>query len=783
MLAPPAATPSQQEPSSEQTVEGEISQVAAARFEMVLNQIDLAKARVRHEKEQMKEFQKEVLRTTAIDTEMIHQQSTEEPNALTDEGQSMPEYDEKPPGDDDTDFGSNVIIMQSLEETTIVDSPVNTSFSAQAVSPSQPISGNVNEKPEDPVHENNAETRNAIGNTVVETDHDSNIDQDDKDVENDLPQTMETVSKKTVSTRGGRAGRSKQQNKLPPHTAVASTRQTRRARRSEPTTSTDDTDSTAGEEETAAVPGRSRQSQKTRPPSRGVKRLEIGAVQDKKVHGGVVASDVEMGESSDVLSQSSAVPQTESDSQEVPSESLPSSSDAEAAPPASNATALPQRGRATRGRKRKQESVVKEVDVPGPSVRKSRRVVAGGFTTEELHSEENEEVEDEKMLVDNPVVLSQEEDTEMTTKSPRVARPKRGVNQSDRDDKESTADASNLNQSETGSTTVTQGSSKPSTEIRTSRRQTRKSAQLLLESEELTVIETRTDSQTEESTVTVQEEEKEEAQEDEKTASNSRTRRSTPRNVSQESVKAANHRQTRKSTQLHSQESDTEQKVDSEQDQTLERDTPSDNKLSDGQPSVFVEQKEREPNNTLGDEAKTNRRTRKSRKSSLSSEDTSVSNRVDVHASQESDASATTEELASNRQTRSRKSPALRKLETTQSDTPTVVEAEKIPQTRKSRRRSSTSNEDTTTGDVQLSVAEPDTPESNVSSRRTRRNKSTPVTIESTQLPQEVDSLIAEGDNEEEDSVIPQKRASRKIAPVESTTTVTKRVTRNRQKK
>ena len=102
MLAPPTATPSQQEPSSEQTVEGEISQVAAARFEMVLNQIDLAKARVRHEKEQMKEFQKEVVRTTAIDTEMIHQQSTEEPNALTDEGQSMPEYDEKPPGDDDT---------------------------------------------------------------------------------------------------------------------------------------------------------------------------------------------------------------------------------------------------------------------------------------------------------------------------------------------------------------------------------------------------------------------------------------------------------------------------------------------------------------------------------------------------------------------------------------------------------------------------------------------------------------------------------------------------------
>ena len=673
--------------------------------------------------------------------------------------------------------------MQSLDETTIVHSPVNTSVPGQAVSPLQPMSGNVDEKPEGPVHENNAETSNVI-DAVVKTDHDSKIDQDDEDVENGLPQTTETASKKTVSTRGGRAGRSKQQNKLLPPTAVVSTRQTRRARRSEPTTSTDDTDSTAGEEEAAAVSGRSRQSQRTRPPSRGVKRLEIGAVQDKKVHGGVLASDVEMGESSDVLSQSSAVPQTESDSQEVPSESLPSSSDAEAAPLASNATARPQRGRATRGRKRKQESVVKEIDVPGPSARKSRRVVAGGVTTEELHSEGNEEVENEKMLVDNPVVLSQEEDTEMRTTSPRVARPKGGVSQSDRDDKESTAEASNLNQSETGSTTVTQGSSKPTTEIRTSRRQTRKSAQLLQDPEELTVIGTRTDSQTEESTVTVQEEEKEEAQEDNKTASNSRTRRSTPRNVSQESVKAANHRQTRKSTQLHSQESDTEQKVDSEQDQTLESATPSDNKLTDGQPSVFVEHKEIEPNNTLGDdEAKTNRRTRKSRKSSLSSEDTSVSNRVDVHASQESDASATTEELTSNRQTRSRKSPALRKLETTQSDTPTVVEAEKTPQTRKSRRRSSTSNEDTITGDVQLSVSEPDTPESSVSSRRTRRNKSTPVTIESTQLPQEVDSLTAEGDHEEEDSVIPQKRASRKIAPVESTTTVTKRVTRNRQKK
>jgi len=781
MSVPPGATPSQQEPSAEQTVEGEISKVAAARFEMVLNQIDLAKARVRHEKKLMKEFQKEVLGTTAADIEMLHQQDTEEPNALTDEGQSMPEYDEKPPGDDDTGFGPNVIITQSLEETKIADSPVNTSVLAHSVSSSQPMPADINEKPQIPVHEHNAETGNLIDNVAVETGHDSKKDLGNEDVENDLPETTETSLKKTVPTRGGRPGRSKQQNKLPPPRAVASTRQTRRSRKSEPTTSTDDTDSTAGEEEAAAVTGRSRLSQKTRPPSRGVKRLEIGAVQDNEVHGGVVASDGEMGESSDVLSQSSAVPQTESDSQDVPSESLPSSSEAEAAPVVPSATARPQRGRATRGRKRKQESVEKEV--PGPSVRKSLRVAAENLTVEELHSEENEELEDENMLVDNPVVLSQGEDTEMTTTSPRVGRSKRGVTQPDHGDDESTADGSNLDQSETESTTVTQEPDKSTTERRTSRRQTR-SAQIPQEPEELTASETKTDPQTEESTVTVQEEDG--AQEDEKTTSNRRTRRSAPRNVSQESVKTASHRQTRKSVQLQPQESDapdTEQKADSNQVQTLESDMPSDNKLTDDQPSVLVEQKVIAPNGSLGAEEKANRRTRKSRKSSASSEDASVSSRVDVHESQESDASTTTEELASKRQTRSRKSPALRKLETTQSDTPTVGEAEQTPPTRKSRRRSSASNEDTTTGDAQLSVAEPDPPEGSASSRRTRRNKSTLTTQETTELPQELDNLTAEGNIVEVDSIVPQKRASRKSAPVESTATITKRVTRNRQKK
>ena len=639
-----------------------------------------------------------------------------------------------------------------------------------------------NEKLQVPVHERNSESGNAIDNAAVETGHDSKTDLADEDAENGLPQTVETSPKKAVPTRGGRPGRSKQQNKLPPPTTVASTRQTRRSRKSEPTTSTEDTDSTAGEEEAVVVTARSRRSQKTRPPSRGVKRLEIGAVQDNEVLRGAVASDVEMGESSDMLSQSSAVPQTESDSQEVPSESLPSSSEAEAAPVAPSATARPQRGRATRGRKRKQESVEKEADVPGPSVRKSRKVETENVTVEELNSEGNEEAEDEQMLVENPVVLSQEEDSAMTTTNPRVGRSKRGVTQPNPDDNESTAEDSNLDQSETGSTTVTQEPDKPTTEILASRRQTRRSAQIPQEAEELTISETKTDPVTAESTDTVHKEDG--AQEDEKTTSNRRTRRLAPRNVSQESVlKTASQRQTRKSLHLYPQESDapdTEQKADSNQDQMLESDTPSDNKLTDGQPSVLVEQKEIAPNGSLGAEGKANRRTRKSRKSSASSEDTVVNSRVEVHASQESDASTTTEELTTNRQTRFRKSPALRKLQTTQSDTPTVGEAEQTP--RKSRRRSSASNEDTTE-DVQFTVAEPDTPEGSASSKRTRKNKSAPTTQETTELSQELDSLTAEGDIEEEDSIMPQKRASRKSAPVQSTATVTKRVTRNRQKK
>ena len=106
-----APVPPEHVAGAQQVVEGEIGEKAAARFEMVLNQIDQAKARVRHEREQMIEFQKAVHGNQAY-------QHTEEPNALTDEGQKMPEYEEKPPGDDDT--GNALMLAQAALETTSV---------------------------------------------------------------------------------------------------------------------------------------------------------------------------------------------------------------------------------------------------------------------------------------------------------------------------------------------------------------------------------------------------------------------------------------------------------------------------------------------------------------------------------------------------------------------------------------------------------------------------------------------------------------------------------------
>ena len=92
------AVPQQQATDDQQNEKEELSKQAAARFEIVLNQIDKAKARVRHEKEKLEEFQKTIQGTQSFQ----QQPNSEEPNALTDQGQTMPEYEEKPPGDDNT---------------------------------------------------------------------------------------------------------------------------------------------------------------------------------------------------------------------------------------------------------------------------------------------------------------------------------------------------------------------------------------------------------------------------------------------------------------------------------------------------------------------------------------------------------------------------------------------------------------------------------------------------------------------------------------------------------
>ena len=86
-----ATVPQQQALAVQQAEEGDLGKIAATRFEIVLNQIDNAKARVRHEKQQLQQFQRVV----------EQEQNSAEPNALTEEGMKVPEYDEKPPGDDD----------------------------------------------------------------------------------------------------------------------------------------------------------------------------------------------------------------------------------------------------------------------------------------------------------------------------------------------------------------------------------------------------------------------------------------------------------------------------------------------------------------------------------------------------------------------------------------------------------------------------------------------------------------------------------------------------------
>lgn len=670
-------------------------------------------------------------------------------------------------------FGSSVIITQSLEEEKVVESLESSATAERPVSPSQVTPSDLSEHTEaiacdsdvtardhydTTAHESEADTRDVLESAVSGNDDGSKEDQNVDNVD-DEPIMMETVPETVVPARGSRTGRSKKQATLLSPPAATSTRQTRRSRKSGAAVTPDDTDSTAAEEEAVTATGRSRRSRKTKPPSREVERLDTEDDREE----GMEASDVEMKESSDEHSQSSVFPQTESDSiHEVPSESIASSSEPEAA---DADVVRPQRGRPARGRKRKQEAAVL-----APTARKSRRMAA-----EERHDEDKEEAED--MMEERPAVVIQEEDTEMTVSSARVGRSRRGasggeVKQLEADNSAvNTAEGSNNEQDVDGSREATDKLDVQEAKIQP-KRQSRRSRQLPQESDVVTASETATGQQTKAPP-------EEEVAQSEETTNTRRTRKSAPKHVSPETDKGSNNRRTRKSAQLSSQESemsDTEQHQNS--DQTQENDSS-----QDANKATVIPQEEKEMKldaSSEEQEEKAGRRTRKTRKTSASHDESSGSR--EVFLSPESDALMAKEEAGDIRQTRTRKSPAVRDIQTTESTTPALEEDEHTVRTRKSR-KSSASNGDATSEDVQLS-AEPGTPEDSASSRRTRRNKAKPTVHESSDLSQESDDLTAEDEVEEQAPVMtPRGRASKKTAPVKSPETVTKRVTRARQKR
>ena len=681
-------------------------------------------------------------------------------------------------------FGSSVIISPSLEEEKVVESSETSATVEHPVSP-QVTPSDLSVHTEMTTRDNSMTARDHYDPTALAGDpardhHDPTAQEteaierddgskEDQNVEHvdDVPTMIETAPETAVPARGGRSGRSKKQATLPSPPAATSTRQTRRSRRSEPIVTTDDTDSTAAEEEAVPVTGRSRRSRKTKPPSREVERLEIGDDREESMERGMETSDVEMRESSDELSQSSMFPQTESDSiHEVPSESIVSSSEPEAAD-----AVRPQRGRPARGRKRKQEAAVF-----APTARKSRRMAA-----EERHDEDKEELEAEDMMEERSAVVIQKEDTEMAVTSARVGRSQRGA--SSEEVKQVEPDAGAMEATEGTSSVQDVDDSKEATEVPDiqeakiqPKRQTRRSRQLPQEADVITTSETTTSQQNKAPTEVIQEGE---VPGSEDSSNTRRTRKSAPRHISPETDKGRNNRRTRKSAQLSSQESEMS---DTEQHQTDIDQTQENDSSQDINKAIVIQQEEKEMKLDASpgeQEEKAGRRRRKTRKSSASHSESSGC--LEVIVLPESDALMTTEEAVDIRQTHTRKSPAVRDIQTTESTTPALEEEEHTVRTRKSR-KSSASNGDTTSEDVQLS-AEPETPEESVSSRRTRRNKVKPAVPESSDLSQESADLTAEDELEEQAPVTPRGRAAKKMAPVKTPETVTKRVTRARQKK
>lgn len=669
-----ATVPQQQALAVQQAEEGDLGKIAATRFEIVLNQIDNAKARVRHEKQQLQQFQRVV----------EQEQNSAEPNALTEEGMKVPEYDEKPPGDDDQELDLSIIIAEDSEEDKRQDSLSSMTTSAQSVLSSQKTFSD-----HDVSVQPNANTQAVSYDTAV-----------DELKEGAVTETPESASEKEVSLKGGQTSQSVKQEvsmspSSPPFKPV-----TRRSRRSGHAAISEDTDSSATEEETTTVRGRQRRPRRTKPPSREVEMLDIT---DNNADGGKLAeletSEVEVEESSDVQSQSSVIPRTESDStHEVPSESLISSSETEAA---EGDGTRPARGKTTQGRKRKTEAAA----IATPPIRKSRRRAA----EQQLGSQDQKESEDEEMpVIDNNAASSCSGEARSPSSEVRCTAFVFG-------------DLSNSEELSVQGVSVADDRNVAAEEIGTKEHslcQTRKSTpQLQVSSKE-------TESNQQNSSTLVSEE----MQRCEAVDAN-KTRKSIPKRVLSTSTETgAKTRRTRNSEQLSTQEpellsGDLLQKSDQEENNE----------------TVNSQEHEEMTDASVGEqEKKSGRRTRKNRKLPFSSKIRTPE--CTTTASEE--------------------------------DKPTPIDSQK----------SLTSNEDTTSEDVELSVMSADTWEVGVSPRRTRRNKVKPGIEDNSELSQGSDNSET-NIFEEKASTTRRGRVARNKAPIVTPDILTKRVTRARKTK
>lgn len=570
-----------------------------------------------------------------------------------------------------------------------------------------------------------AVTSNITGKAVTDASEEVNKDSTTEDE----PETLKTTTR-AAPTRRGRSGRSTRQEKLSSPPTAVPTRQTRRSRRSEPTDIAEDAHSTSFEEEIMPVTGKTRKSRMTKPVSEKQNRLGMRNDNQESMQGGVDTSDTDIGESSDVLSQSSSVvPQTESDSVPPgPSDSLPSSSETEAA---DVDVARQQPRRQTRGRKRMPVATIAE-----PSLKKARQQAA----EEEEHNKDKESGVGGG-LVENPPIVTSGGDVEMA--DVRAAEEEFPSLPSSQEIENVAMDTGKEELTELSegveSAEVTQERKKQPAKTRT-KRQTRKSAvQPPQEPEVLPAKESLVSPPTESATHEC------EASSAEVSSTYRRTRKSTPQNVTPETAKGASNRRTRKSAELAFSEPDTsdiEQGTDNVKTQFSSSSEGEINKSEDIQEE---EEEIKPPSPPQQKDGKPTRRTRQSRNLAMQNED------VPYPQTNDADSSA-------------------------------VEEDPHAPRTRKTR-KSLVANEDSANVDDQVPV-ESAMPEENVSSRRPRRIKSKQTLKESTDLSPESDEMTAEGDVEEKPTAAaPQRKLSKKMTPVQSPETVTKRVTRARQKK